>query len=514
MIIICTASADTYITDKIIDGNFRATDANVGRASTLDFFTLWNETKLSGTGSQTEVSRALVKFDLSPITDLTGSIIDLNSSRFSAMLELKDITTGHAVPRNFTLSAFPLSQSFDEGVGRDTGKFNDIDVGNYVTASYTTQNNVWFVSGANYGGLLGSNDIDYIASGNLQDGNGLVSFEKTQKFVEGTEDLKIDITTMVSATLAGLIPDKGLRLSFTGTQETDSKSRFVKRFASRHVANPLLRPRLVVRFGDTIQDNHQNFYFDSSGTLFLRNYNQSSLSNIVSGTGLTAVTGNNCLVLKLDKGAFNFSITGSQHTQGTGGGAETGVYSASFALASVNSSLYDKCNSIAALVAKEGQVNFTTYWESLDYTVAYHTGSLTIKRADRSAGDFISRDPMIVVTNASDHYNKKDTVRFRLIGRDLAAEDETPVKRKYSRKPVIFDRVFYQVVDRMTENVVLPYDATNDSTRVSTDGNGMFFDFKMQALIPGRTYMFDFYVIERGTSYLVRNRDLIFGVQD
>ena len=514
MIIVCTASADNYITDKIIDGNLRVTDANVGRASTLDFFTLYNETKLNTTGTQTEVSRGLVKFDLSPITELTGSIINLNSSRFSATLELKDITTGHAVPRNFTLSAFPLSQSFDEGIGRDTGKFNDVGPSNYVTASYTNQNNLWFTSGAMAGGLLGSNDIDYISSGNLSDGSGVVSFEKKQTFPEGTEDLVIDVTSIVSATLAGLVPDKGFRLAFTGSEESDTKSRFVKRFASRHVANPLLRPRLVVRFDDTIQDNHQNFYFDSSGTLFLRNYNQSSLANIASGSALTAVTGDNSIVLKLDKGMFSFSVTGSQHTRGTGGGAMTGMYSASFAVPSVDASLYTKQSSLSALIAKEGQVEFTTYWQSLDYTVAYHTGSLTIKRADRNAGDFISRDPRIIVTNALDRYNKKDTVRFRLFGRDLAAEDEAPVKRKYSRKSVIYDRVYYQVVDRVTGNVVLAYDAVSDTTRVSTDGGGMFFDFKMQALVPGRSYMFDFYVIERGTSYLVRNQDVIFAVQD
>ena len=43
MIIVCTASSDTYITDKIIDGNFRATDANAGQAATLDLFKLYNE---------------------------------------------------------------------------------------------------------------------------------------------------------------------------------------------------------------------------------------------------------------------------------------------------------------------------------------------------------------------------------------------------------------------------------------------------------------------------------------
>ena len=41
----------------------------------------------------------------------------------------------------------------------------------------------------------------------------------------------------------------------------------------------------------------------------------------------------------------------------------------------------------------------------------------------------------------------------------------------------------------------------------------MFFDFKMQALIPGRSYAFDFYVVDRGASYLVRNRESIFEVK-
>ena len=513
MIIICTASADTYITDKIVNGNIRVTDANVGRASTLDLFTLYHETKLEGTGSQTEVSRALIKFDMSPITELTSSILNLNSSRFSATLEMKDIMTGHAVPRNFTLSAFPLSQSFDEGVGIDTGRFNDVDSANYVTASYTTQNNIWFTSGAMASGLLGSNDIDYISSGNLSDGNGIVSLENTQTFTEGTEDLSIDVTRIVSATLAGLIPDKGIRLSYTGTEEDDTKSRFVKRFASRHVANPLLRPRLVVRFDDTIYDNHQNFYFDTSGTLFLQNYNQSSLVNLVSGSGLADVSGANCFVLKLDYGRFNFSVTGSQHTQGSNATGVAGLYSASFALASVNDGLYDKSNKIAELIAKTGEVTFTTYWQSSDFSVAYHTGSLVMKRADRQAGNFISREPQIVVTNASPDYSIHDTARFRLFGRDLEAEEDAPRKRKYSRKSVIYDRIYYQVVDRVTEKVILKYDDTNDSTRVSTDSNGMFFDFKMQALLPGRSYAFDFYIIERGSSYLTRDRGTVFTVR-
>ncbi len=514
MIIVCTSSADTYITDKIINNNLVVSDANVGHASTIDLFKLYDETKLNSTGSQTELSRGLLKFDLSPITDLTASIIDLNSGRFNASLEMKDIMTGHASPRNFTVSVFPLSQSFDEGIGSDTGTFNDIDVANFITASYTTQNNIWFASGANAGGLLGSNDIDYIASGNLNDGSGVVSFEKTQTFVEGTEDLLIDVTTLVSATVAGQIPDLGFRVSYSAVQENDSKTRFVKRFASRHVANPILRPRITVRFDDTIQDNHQNFQFDTSGTLFLQNYERSSLANLVSGSALTSVTGNNCFVLKLKKGDFSFSVTGSQHTQGTSSPAVTGIYSASFAIPSNETSLINKSVSIAKLIETDGKVDFTTYWQSSDFTYTYHTGSLEIRAPDRTSGRFTSRQPEIVVTNFKNSYHKNDTVRFRLFGRDIAAENEAPIKTQYRRKSIIFDKIYYQVVDQITNKIILSYDDTNDSTRISTDSDGLFFDFKMQALTPGRAYSFDFYIVERGSSFLIKNKDAVFTVRN
>ena len=131
MKIFCTASKDTYITNKIIDGRLVADDANVGRAGTLDLFRLFNETKLRGSGSQDEVSRLLIQFDYANLKALTESKCDLNSSNFSAKLKLYDVQSGHAVPANFNLVIFPLSKSFDEGVGRDVASFGDLDVANF-----------------------------------------------------------------------------------------------------------------------------------------------------------------------------------------------------------------------------------------------------------------------------------------------------------------------------------------------------------------------------------------------
>ena len=55
---ILSASKDTYITNKIINETFRATDSNVGQAGTIDLFKIYNETSLSGsTESQKEITR-------------------------------------------------------------------------------------------------------------------------------------------------------------------------------------------------------------------------------------------------------------------------------------------------------------------------------------------------------------------------------------------------------------------------------------------------------------------------
>lgn len=512
MIIVCTASSDTYITDKIIGGQFRATDANVGRAATLDLFKLYDETALLGVTGQVEISRAMVKFDYQPLYDLTASILNLNSSNFKATLQLFDIAGGNSSPSNFNLIVHSLSQSFDEGVGRDVSVFNDLNAANFITASFTTQNNVWFTSGANSGGLLGSNNLDFIVSGNL--GAGVVNLFAVQNFVKGTEDLSIDVTTIVSATLAGKLPHHGFRIAFSGTEETDTKTRFVKRFATRHVANSLIRPRLLVRFDDTIFDSSADFRFDTSGSIFMESFVDSSPANLVSGSSLTAVTGQNCLLLNLVTGSFSFTTTGSQHKTGTGSPNVTGLYSASFALASADTTVVTGSETLAKFVAASGSVTFDAYWKSIDGNFGYLTGSLKVTRPARAQGNFTTRRPMLRVVNSNPYYVQKDVVRFRIFGVDLEQQFNQPVKRARKLTSVIYNKVYYQVIDRMSGKVIIDYDNTNDSTRLSIDGQGMFFDFRMQALPAGRSYGFRFYIVERGQTYLSSEDDTFFDVRN
>ena len=204
MYLILTASKDTYITNKIISNKFRATDANVGHAGTLDIFKLYAESTSGSNKTPKELSRALIQFDLSPLVSLASSSLDLNSSTFEAKLKLYDILGGQATPSNFNIVVYPLSRSFDEGIGRDVASFADLDTCNFVTASYMTgSTQLWAMTGANSTGLMGSRDIDIMTSGNL--GSGIVDFGSSQKFTKGNEDLNVNVATIISASLVNLL---------------------------------------------------------------------------------------------------------------------------------------------------------------------------------------------------------------------------------------------------------------------------------------------------------------------
>ncbi len=502
MYLIITASKDTYITNKIIDNDFRAKDANVGRAGTIDIFKLYDEsTYLSGstriTGSVREGSRGLIKFDYGSLESLTGSSIDINSSRFKATLKMFDIMAGQATPSGFNMVVYPLSQSFDEGVGRDVASFGDLDVANWVTASYSNSTvNAWNKSGSNSGGFLNATNIDYITSGTV--GSSTVDFGGSQYFKTGNEDLEIDVTKIVSASLAGILTNHGFRVSFSGSDDTDNKSRFVKRFASRHSSNPLKVPQVHVQWDDSIEDHHNDFVFNTSGSIFLRNYVRGKPSNFVSGSSFTSISGDDCILFKIEVQDYVQYLSASQHTAGTDDSAITGLYSASFAVSSFEkNNVNSSGQKMSDLIEKSGSVKFKTFWLSADESIGYYTGSLEISPSRKSYFKRQPSDLLFHFVNLQPEYQTTDKTFITVFVEDLSLEDKV-YKIPYSKTSVSLSDVYYRVRDMATNTVVIPFDSDYKSTQLSSDGGGLSFYFHMSSLPKGRVYCFDLLVKDYG----------------
>jgi hypothetical protein len=488
---ILTASADCYITNKIIQNGFRATDGNTGQAGTLDLFKLYSESTISGSDFPIELSRALIKFDLDALREMTSSILD--PSNMNVVLNMTDVYGGQTVPTNFILSILPLSKSFDEGFGRDLVEFQDLDSANWITASYTSTLVPWDEEGAGASGSLGDASIDIMDAGDL--GSGAVSLESTQTFSTGEEDLFVDVTTVVSAALVGIIPDHGFRIAFSGSQETDDQTRFVKRFISRHSTNITKAPKLLVRFDDSTQDDRDSFFFDVSGSLFLNNYQQGVPASIVSGSSLTSITGTNCMLLTLLSGTFTQSYNVSQHSIGSN--FVNGLYSATLAIPSVDSNLVD-------WIKVSGSAEFTEVWGSLDGTISYLSSSLTIMPITPLASNRSQRRLEMNVTNCRSEYEKWEVARFRVYAFDYdEAGEYLAAKVPIEAKSIVLKDVHYRVRDFNSNDLVIPFDTTYSSTKMSVDSNGMYFDFYMDSLPPGRVYKLEMLVRDRGIDQII-----------
>lgn len=498
------ATKDTYITNRVIRDQFRATDSNVGLAGTLDLFKLAAESSYTGDGpfilgtsDPIELSRILIKFDLSSLSSLTSSILDINHPSFSCVLRLADVMGGQTLPSNFSLILFPLSQSFDEGIGRDVNAFEDIDVANYLTASVSSGLSTWFMSGADAKGFVGQASIDVITGSTI-----LGDIFTIQAFATGDEDAAFDVTKIVSATLVGLIPDNGFRIGFSGTQETDDRTRFVKRFATRHSTDPRLRPVIEVGFNDSTIDHHSSFFFDTSGSLFLNNFKRGVPTNIVSGVGLTPVMGIGSLLVTLVSGNyvsgayFSKTVTGSQHA--IGNNAIEGVYSASFAISPWESgTLLDE-------VKSANSATFTEIWGSIDGTVGYYTGTLVIQGFDRSAFSNVPDRIKMTITNLKGSFKSSERVRFRVFAQDDGFHLRAK-KLPIESKSLIFDTMHYRVIDVNSDEIVFDFDIAKGSTKLSVDADGMYFDLYMSDLDIGRVYGFDILLDTHGSSQVFRS---------
>lgn len=500
---IVKADKDTYITNKIVK-NVQKTKSNVGGAATLDLFKL-NVITHSGSLPNQEKSRLLIHFDLDPLRELIQTKkLDFNSPSFWCKLNLKDVYGGQPTPADFTVSIFPLSASFEEGLGKDVVFFSDSDISNWITASLGAN---WFITGCSKPCDSQIGGGDYITS------SFSINDTKVQQYFKtGEEDLLVDVTHIISATLSGEIPDEGFRISFDETIENNEKTYFVKRFGSSAVYNETKQPRLIYGFDDSTTDDSQNLIFDKSCNLFLRNYAAGSLTNILSGSALTEITGTNSLLLKLSttavSGGYTLYFTGSQYSYSNSSLAYVdGTY---FAPIVINS--FDP--NIAQVLLSSSSINFAPVWISLDGTVVYNSGSLVTFNKPSRLSSTRSKKYVISVLNVKDSYKVNDSpalVNVNIF--DQTSPLLTVVKLPVELVGTVVNDVFYEVRDANTDEIVIPHDAPHNATKVSADANGMYFEFDPSSLFVNHTYVIDIVINTDGRKTKYKNVSQAFKIE-
>lgn len=391
----------------------------------------------------------------------------------------------------------------------------------YRPTSISVSLNTWTTEGAGTGGNSG--EIDYYDS--FLSSMGYVPLGATQHFNRGDEDLFVDVTTAISATLAGQIPDYGFRISYSGSQETDSVTRFVKRFSTRQSMNSNLHPALVVKYNDTFLDNQAQAWFSYPNKIGLYYSPGETPTNFVSGS--TEITGSGSLLLTLLASAsqyvtattysishqatinyqsaswvyFSASFTGSQVQ--IGGLNQTGSYYADVYIPS-------NAPGLSAVLQGKSTLYFTPRWSSLDGTVEYTRGDdLGMSLLQGSNSVVNQRNYAINITNLKDVYINNDVPRMRVFAYDFDPTI-TSFYIPYKAQPKIFKNMLWRLIDPYTKEIVVPFDETG--TKLSSDGGGMYFDLYMQDLPLNRPLEIELLIKEGGNNFFIENQRFIFKV--
>ena len=509
---------DTYITNKIINNENRATGANVGYASTIDLFKLYGETTLRGVAGTctlsngtvrtdlsevqcnaivgatfnpnlVELSRGLIHFDLDQLKEEIEDQVDIiNESSLKIKLVLSDVQGTQVAPAAFGLELCPLTVAFEEGIGDNVVTFGDSYAANWLSPAVGS---TWSTTG-------GADDID--------------SAIATQTFVSGLEDLEMDITTWVKAYWntddATVTSNNGWMLKFIDEDEADAKTYFVKRFSSRHTRNPMLRPKLVVCWESYYEDDHLNFTEGQENKLSLRNYENGVPTNVsadpVTGVRLTLSwpdldTNTWSREMRLDTAAVNGTDSAVSPVS-IAGKVQTGMYEAKITpnyLQSSESALKDDLVASGSLLIQEkwDYVDATTGNEKLLYS-----GSLRLYNPT-SVTNAAPIDYRFSLLDVKSIYLSSDKPTVRLFVRDRNLANEA-VRIPIQLPSKIIHKAYYQVKDTNNQNILIPFsdllDTPNESTRISRDSEGMHFSFPVSVLPRGRTYTIDIGYYDRG----------------
>jgi hypothetical protein len=438
-------SKDTFITSAR-RYNVPQTGSNFGSCEIMHVF---KQTAVTSSLSSS-IARILTQFDLSSVPSVTASF--MARSAVSYRLRLMDAQHDKTLPSSFDIEVQAVSQDWDEGIGFDVDYFSDKGFANWDKRK---SNAFWSVPGASGSGPIVAAHFD-----------------------SGHENLDVDVTPIVKAWMTGGLPNYGFLVKLSSSLESDSSDYYTKMFHARETSFGDKRPHLEASWDDSIRDDRNNFVFDHTCSLYLYNVVRGAPEDIPNPC---VICGPVSLTVRIaDASGTIMTVTGSY----TGA---TGIYSASFSLPSGSYS----------------GSTFNDIWFSGSHVFMTGTfvpaGCFAVTN-DRQRAYFLN------VTNLKDEYQSDEVPRFDVFMRNR--DYNLAVLHTASSEPrgLVATVAYYRIDNDRTDAIVVPFGTGSvETTRLSYDDRGNFFDFHMGSLPTGNLYRIVFLIESGGRRQLIDN---------
>ena len=504
------AIKDNTITNAFMsDVSTRATGSNMGASDILEVFSIYGQTISASVTSSTELSRVLIKFDITGSSAgslkserTAGDLPESGSVNF--YLKLYNAEHAKTVPSDYTLDVAPVQHHWQEGTGLDMDTYKDL-----------TKNN----RGSNW--MSASNSLKWTKVG----GDYLTTYNYSQDLSTGLEDVEVDITPLVEGWIAGTLANYGVGIKLSSSYEAyysssvaccedfvDSillnttgatKSYYTKRFFGRNSQYFFKRPTIEARWDSSRKDNRSNFYYSSSlapselnlNTLFLYNRVRGRLTNIPgAGTGNIYVSIYSGSALNIEPSGSRIKLVAdSAHVESgyayvvTGAYVSTGIYKASFAITG-----HSGPRSTIGTSYDPGTGSLTKLFDVWHNNSGsqYFTGSIKPKKLD--AQDYNKTGRYVTnVVNLKTDYRSNENVRFRVFTREKGWSPTIYTVASRAIETSVVESGSYRVIRIIDNYEVFPHATGSNSvshSMMSYDVSGSYFDLNMSMLEPGYAY--------------------------
>jgi hypothetical protein len=460
------ASSDNVITNAFKSNlNDKGTLSNMGSSDVLETFVIHGQTSAAINAANAEETRILVQF---PVADIQSDISNnlLPSQNVTYYLRLYNAQHAETLPENFNLDVKILSSSWSEGTGLDIDGYTDIGASNWISGS---TGNAWTTPGGDYHSLVAANN-----------------FSASVNFLLGNENIELDVSTAVTNWLDGTKENYGFLIKHTDASITGSNgSLYTKKFFGRGSQYFFSRPTIEARWDDARQDNRGNFQLSSSmlssadnlNTLYLYNNVKGVMKDIPGLTGdkldvriysasnVDSIPIGSPLTLVDQLGASATSVVAGKLVEN--GVTHAGIYTASFAVDTTSSPLYD-------------------VW--LTGSTEFHTGSFDATAHNTSETN-VSVNHVSKLTNLKSSYTRQETPRLRIFTRE---ENWSPTVFTVATAVVankVMDNSHYSVTRLIDKHPAIPFGTGSvEYTKTSYDDSGNYFDIDMSLLEAGYAY--------------------------
>jgi len=184
-------------------------------------------------GNLKDTARTLIKFET---TNLSSSIASGDVTMSSAELLLKEVESSE-IPVDYTIYAYPVSQSWDMGIGT---RFDDITTDG-VSWNKRTTNTDWLI--ADYAtGTTGSF--------NGKGGTWYTGSASSQNFSYESSDIEMNVITSLNSWISGSIPNEGFIIKHDSVLENDTEDYGQIKFFSKET-NTIYQPKIRIGWDDS-----------------------------------------------------------------------------------------------------------------------------------------------------------------------------------------------------------------------------------------------------------------------